>query len=264
MAPPTLKSVMTACLLSIVLVDPSQAQSGAGTPKGAADVAWLVFVDDLHVDFRNTGLIRQFLQGLATTLMRNDDVIGMRTSGPSSIALDATSDRTAIEAAIRKVSGAGLHPREVSELLKDPTGEIDIRVAATFATASTLLEGTPGTSDRRRAMLYISNGYDTQRGRALASVFSRAAQQAQVVVFTVNAAALGPPRDSTPVSTRTSGSRWSRRGVRRSARSPKLRAAARSWTRWTSLALRHASGRRFSRAGRSRRLPPPTASLATR
>lgn len=60
----TLKPVKTACLLSIVLGGAPQTQSGAATSKPAAGVAWLVFVDDLHIDFRNTGLVRRFLQGL--------------------------------------------------------------------------------------------------------------------------------------------------------------------------------------------------------
>jgi hypothetical protein len=111
----------------------------------------------------------------------------MRTTGPSSIALDATSNRGAIEAAILKVSGADL---KLSELSHDAEVEIDARLAMTFSTASSLIEAGTALRERRRAMLYISNGYETEHGRALASLFSRAAQQAQLMVFAVNASAL--------------------------------------------------------------------------
>ena len=39
-------------------------------------------------------------------------------------------------------------------------------------------------------MLYISNGYDAERGRALASLFGRAARQANLIVVAVNAAGI--------------------------------------------------------------------------
>ena len=48
-------------------------------------------------------------------------------------------------------------------------------------------------------MLVISDGYDSERGRALASLFARAARQAHVIVFAVNAAAMpgnAPMHDS--------------------------------------------------------------------
>ena len=59
-----------------------------------------------------------------------------------------------------------------------------------FGSASVLLHGEAGMRNRRRAMLYISNGYDFERGRSLSALFSRAAHQAQVKVFAVNAGAL--------------------------------------------------------------------------
>jgi VWFA-related protein len=191
-----LHSVFAACVLSIVLGAGSTAQPNTATPRAPAGIAWLIFVDDLHIDFRNTGRIREFLQSIPGKLMRDEDVVVLHTTGPSSITLDATSDRAIIDAAIRKVSGAGLQPREISELAKDPTGEIDTRLALTFSAAATLLVTVP---ERRRAMLYISNGYDSERGRALGSLFSRAARQAQVMIFAVNAGSLGPPRDGTGV-----------------------------------------------------------------
>jgi hypothetical protein len=183
--------MFAACLLSILLSAASAAQfRGAAPPAASAGITWLILVDDLHMDFRNTGHHRELLRSLSTGLIRDDDVVVMRSTGPSSIAIGPTADRAIVDAAIRRVQGNGLQPSEISELLKDPTGEIDVRLAMTFATASTLLESVPASPDRRRALLYISNGYDAERGRALASLFARAAQQAHVIVVAVNASGI--------------------------------------------------------------------------
>lgn len=100
--------------------------------------------------------------------MRGDDVIVMRTSGPSSITLDVTTDRAVIDATIRKVSGA-FAPARGQRVDQAPDRRVNSRVAATCATASTLLETTPGNVGPTLAMLYLSSGYHTERGRALAS-----------------------------------------------------------------------------------------------
>ncbi len=114
----------------------------------------------------------------------------MSSSGPSSIAIGPTSDRTIVDAAGRSVAGVGLNPIEVREEAKHTGGEIEAGLALTFSTASTLLDSVPASPERRVAMLVISNGYETARGRALAALFSRAARQAQVIVVAVNAAGI--------------------------------------------------------------------------
>jgi len=185
------------CLLSVLLDFGSAAQSRPEvSPPTAVGIAWLILVDDLHMDFRNTGRIRDLLRAISTALMHDEDVVMMRASGPSSVAIGPTSDRRTFDAAAVRVTGNGLSPMAVREELKSQVSEIEARLALTLATGSTLLDGVPASPNRRTAMLYITNGYDSERGRALASLFSRAAQQAQVIVFTVNASGL---RGSVPI-----------------------------------------------------------------
>ena len=88
------------------------------------------------------------------------------------------------------MAGVGLNARDVSEEVKNAGGEIDARLTLTFSTASNLLDIVPVLPDRRGAMLSSGNGYETERGHALASLFSRAARQAHVIVFAVNAAGI--------------------------------------------------------------------------
>lgn len=182
---------VAACIVTILLGAESAAQSPRSAPSpGAAGIAWLILVDDLHMDFRHTGRIRDFLRSIPTGLMRDDDVVVMRASGPSSISIGPTSDRAIFDDASRRVSGNGLLSSEITDELKSQGEiEIDIRLVRTFSTASLLLDSVPAAPDRRLAMLYFTNGYDSERGRALASLFARAAQQAHVIVFTVNASA---------------------------------------------------------------------------
>src|SRR5688500_18941599 len=83
-----------ACLLSILLGTESATQSGGAVPaRGPAGITWLILVDDLHMDYRNTGRIRDLLRSIATGLMGDDDAVVMRASGPSSISIGWTADR---------------------------------------------------------------------------------------------------------------------------------------------------------------------------
>jgi hypothetical protein len=140
------------------------------------------------MDFRNTPHILELLRSISTGLIREEDVVVMRSTGPSSNAIGPTSDRAIVDAAIGRVSGNGLWP-EISEEVKN-SGDLDVRLSMTFSAASTLLDSVAAAPDRRRAMLVISNGYDGERGRPLASLFARAARQANVIVVAVNAASI--------------------------------------------------------------------------
>lgn len=185
----------------------AQSQTAHRLPPPAG-VVWLVLVDDLHMDFRNTGRIREFLKSISTSLMGDQDEVVMRADRPSTVALGPTTDRTVFEAAVRQVAGSGLPPVDISEELKSPVSEIETRLAVTFSSASALLDTVAAVPERRHVMLYISNGYDSERGRALGSLFSRAAQQARVTVFTVNANGF---RGTTPRSdTRVDAEDWKR------------------------------------------------------
>jgi hypothetical protein len=58
-----------------------------------ARTLWLLFVDDLHLDFVNTGGLREVLRAISSELIHDGDVFAVRSSRPSSISIDLTSDR---------------------------------------------------------------------------------------------------------------------------------------------------------------------------
>src|SRR5918996_6354085 len=61
-------------------------------PVKPSETAWLLFIDDLHLDFRNTGRLRDLLRLVTTEVIRKGDAFMVRCSGPSQIAIDWTVD----------------------------------------------------------------------------------------------------------------------------------------------------------------------------
>ena len=51
---------------------------------------FLIIVDDLHLDFRNTGRIRDLFKRISRTLIHEGDMFSIVSTGPSSLASDPT------------------------------------------------------------------------------------------------------------------------------------------------------------------------------
>ncbi len=123
---------------------------------------FIIFIDDQHLDFRNTGRIRDLLKKVATQLIHDGDMFGIVSSGPSSIAVDLTYDRNRLDESIKKVSGNGLKPEEIMQAPEGVQGPSEIRHRAhvAFSTVNDILQKLEKVTDRRKAFVYISNGYD--------------------------------------------------------------------------------------------------------
>ena len=119
-------------------------------------VTWIIFVDDLHLDFRNTGRIRDLVKKIAAELIREADQFAMVSSGPSALAVDVTADREVLASSIRKITGNALKYED----MQTPYGPEEVRYRASIAvmTARSILANVPRLSTGRKAMLYISNG----------------------------------------------------------------------------------------------------------
>lgn len=131
-------------------------------PADTSGRIFLIFIDDLHMDFRNTGRIRDLLKKLSTTLIHEGDMFGIVSSGPSSVAINMTYDRSRLDEAIKKVSGAGLSPQDLMEAPEMSNGPSEVRHRAhvAFSTVNDILKNLENVVDRRKAVIYISNGYD--------------------------------------------------------------------------------------------------------
>ena len=154
-------------VINDVSAPPQAVQAGILLPpprptNDASGRIFMIFVDDLHMDFRNTGRIRDLFKKISKELIHEGDMFGIVSTGPSSIAIDMTYDRKRLDEAIGKISGAGLKPQEIIETPDGSQGPPEVRYRAhvAFSTAYDILQRMEQVHNRRKAFIYVSNGYD--------------------------------------------------------------------------------------------------------
>jgi len=123
---------------------------------------FLFFVDDLHLQFHNTGRVRELFKKISKELVHDGDMFGIVSSGPSSIAIDMTYDRSRLDEAIKKIAGNELKP---TDIINGPSGaegpsEVRYRAHVAFSTVNDLLNNLNSVHNRRKALIYVSDGYD--------------------------------------------------------------------------------------------------------
>jgi len=123
---------------------------------------FLIIVDDLHLEFRNTGRIRDLFKRIARTLIHEGDMFSIVSTGPSSLAIDPTYDRKILDEAIKKITGNGLKPSDVIQGAEGADGPSEVRYRAhvAFSTAYDMLGQMEKINNRRKAVIWVSNGYD--------------------------------------------------------------------------------------------------------
>jgi VWFA-related protein len=123
---------------------------------------FLFFIDDLHLQFHNTGRIRDLLKKIEKNLLHEGDMFGIVSSGPSSIAVDMTYDRNRFEESIKKVAGNELKPTDIIQGTSGAEGPSEVRYRAhvAFSTVAEVLNELEKVHNRRKALVYVSDGYD--------------------------------------------------------------------------------------------------------
>jgi VWFA-related protein len=123
---------------------------------------FILFIDDLHLDFKNTARVRDLLKKIKGTLIHQGDMFGIVSSGTSSIAIDLTYDLKRIDEALKKVMGGALKPTDIIQGPEGQEGPTEVRYRAhvAFASAAEMLENLSKIHNRRKALIYVSNGYD--------------------------------------------------------------------------------------------------------
>lgn len=133
----------------------------ASTSPPSSPVTWLVLVDDLHLDFRRTGEMRKVLTAALDALVRSGDRVVLRSSGPSTLALqlsltDPPFDRDRLAGAVKRTTGNALKPEDMTT----PRARREVRHRARVAVdALRQLVDAALPIDGATAMLYVSNGY---------------------------------------------------------------------------------------------------------
>jgi VWFA-related protein len=154
-------------VFNVAAPPPAPPQEGIILPpprptNDAAGRIFLIFVDDLHLDFRNTGRIKELFKKIAKELIHEGDMFGIVSTGPSSLSIDLTYDRKRLDQAIEKISGAGLSPKDILDVPEGAQGPPEVRYRAhvAFSTANDVINNLAQVHNRRKAFIYVSNGYD--------------------------------------------------------------------------------------------------------
>ncbi len=128
----------------------------------AAGRVFLLFVDDLHMDFQNTPRIREIFRKMLKNLIHDGDMWGMVSTGTSSISIDLTYDRALLDDAINRISGNGLKPTEIIKGQQGADGPVELQYRAhvAFTTANSLMQNLEKLHNRRKAVIWVSSGYD--------------------------------------------------------------------------------------------------------
>jgi VWFA-related protein len=146
---------------------PPPAQEGIILPASrpvndAAGRIFLFFVDDLHLTFRETARTRDIFRRMSKNLLHEGDMFGIVTTGPSSLSIQLTYDRKVLDEAIERITGDGLRPSDILNQAGGPNGPQELRYRAhvAFKTAYELMRNLEKVHNRRKAVIYVSSGYD--------------------------------------------------------------------------------------------------------
>ncbi len=122
----------------------------------------LIFIDDLHFEPELTPHVRKVMQTIGDTLIHDGDLVAVVSSGPSYLEIGPTYDKKLVMEAVGKIRGTGLIPSEIFKSLETSQGPADIRDRArmAFFTAYGILGELERVTNKRKAVIYVSTGYD--------------------------------------------------------------------------------------------------------
>ena len=151
------------------LEPPAPVQEGIILPasRPTSDTAgrvFVIFVDDLAFEASRTPRVRQIFREIADTLIHEGDLFGIVSSGYSSIAIDMTYDHALLRVAEDRILGSGFTPTDIIETLQlnqsRGSSELRYRAHVAFKTAYELVKNLERVENRRKAVIYLSTGYD--------------------------------------------------------------------------------------------------------
>jgi VWFA-related protein len=125
---------------------------------------FVILVDDMAILGQDSILARRVMEQVRDHLVQENDLVGIVSSGYSSIEVDLTYDynHVRLNEAINKTMGSGMTPDEIIKANQTSEGPAGLRYMAHTAmkTANGILERAAQMTDRKKAFIYISSGYD--------------------------------------------------------------------------------------------------------
>lgn len=130
--------------------------------EAASGRVLLVFIDDLHFEPELSPHVRRLMTQITDNLMHDGDLVTVISSGPSYLEIGPTYDKKAVKEAVGKIRGSGLIPSEIFQSLESSQGPADLRQRAqmAFYAAYNLLADLENVTNKRKAVIYVSTGYD--------------------------------------------------------------------------------------------------------
>ncbi|MEO8680617.1 MAG: VWA domain-containing protein [Vicinamibacterales bacterium] len=128
----------------------------------SAGRVFLIVIDDLHFEPEYTPHVRRLVQQIGDNLLHDGDLVGVVSTGPSYIEIDPTYDHKAAMEAVGKIRGSGLTAKDIFDSHETSQGPGDVRSRAQMAFFSVynILGQLEHVANKRKAVIYISNGYD--------------------------------------------------------------------------------------------------------
>jgi VWFA-related protein len=146
---------------------PPPAQEGIILPatrptNDTAGRVFLIFLDDLHMAASDTPRLRDVMKRMLRNLIHDGDMFGIVSTGTSSISEQLTYDRQVLDSAINRSTGGGLKPDEIIRSMQGNSqgSELRYRAHVAFSTAYQLMRNLESVRNRRKAVIYISSGYN--------------------------------------------------------------------------------------------------------
>jgi VWFA-related protein len=135
----------------------------AAPPRDESGRIFIIFVDDLHFMPGQTPEVKKLMQLVRDTLVHDTDLVGFVSSGFSSIEIDPAYDpgHRRFNEAIDKVMGSGPTIKDMINMDPGSDGfaELNHNVGVAFSAAYNLLQQMEEIHDKRKAFVWISNGY---------------------------------------------------------------------------------------------------------
>jgi VWFA-related protein len=123
-----------------------------------------IFIDDRHIQPSNSIPTRGLIQKIRATLLHDGDLVAMVSTGPSSIEEPLNYDigQARFDRAAGRILANGMTPAEIIAANQTSEGPAGLRHDAhvAFRTAYDLLDQLATVKNRRKALLYVSSGYD--------------------------------------------------------------------------------------------------------
>lgn len=132
--------------------------------KTDAGRVFVVFIDDVNIAPLDTIKTRRVMNQIRDAVLRDGDLLAVVSTGTSSIQGAASYDvsQERFTSFINRTMGSGMTSAEILSANQTSQGPTGLRYQAhvAFRTAYDVLEQLSQIKNRRKAFLYVSNGYD--------------------------------------------------------------------------------------------------------